>query len=557
MKSQSMLSLSAWLLALLVVPLTAAAQDTEQHTAPAVTRYRLTDLGTLSGGNFSQPFAINSSNVIAGSSNLSNNDQHSALWSKGQMTDLGTLGGSNSIAFGINNSESVVGEAESSISDPNREDFCGFGTHLICQPFFWQNDVMTPLPALGGNNGVANWVNRWGTVVGQAESATEDSKCPAPQKLHFLPVMWKNGRAMGLPIQKGDRDGIAFGINNYGRIVGTSGTCAAFNPIFLNSLQPVHALLWEHRKLVDMGSLGGLTGNEALFINNSGQAVGVSDLAGDTTSHGFLWTKATGMQDLGVVCQQVVPVETGTTDGRSVIQTSMRAVPVVLMKPARQFDGALLRVVVSTTVGPFPQRGLDESFGFAIGARGVGTGEALANAELAAELEKVAGAIAGTVIGEHAGDGDAEAGVVIDGSLQESRRRRRFLVRQDLREGDAGVVVDGDMHVLPAGAMDAAAAVAGDAATDSPETSDLLDVEVEEIAGSGMFIAHDGRSRFQIADATEVEAAQDAADRGATESGGLGDAQAGPALAAQTFDQTLLIGGATSRRMQRTRGPIL
>jgi probable HAF family extracellular repeat protein len=27
--------------------------------------------------------------------------------------------------------------------------------------------------------------------------------------------------------------------------------------------------------------------------------VGVSDLAGDTTSHGFLWTKATGMQDLG------------------------------------------------------------------------------------------------------------------------------------------------------------------------------------------------------------------------------------------------------------------
>jgi len=296
--TQFSFSLTPIVFAALAMPTLVAAQS-EQAQPPAVTRYRLTDLGTLSGGNFSQPFAINSSNVIAGSSNLSNNDQHSVLWSKGQMTDLGTLGGSNSIAFGINNSESVVGEAESSTSDPNKEDFCGFGTHLICQPFVWQNDLMTPLPALGGNNGVANWVNRWGTVVGQAESAAEDSKCAAPQKLHFLPVMWKNGRAIRLPIQNGDRDGIAFGINNYGQIVGTSGTCAAFNPIFLNNLQPVHALLWEHRKLVDMGSLGGLTGNEALFINNSGQAVGVSDLAGDTTSHGFLWTKATGMQDLG------------------------------------------------------------------------------------------------------------------------------------------------------------------------------------------------------------------------------------------------------------------
>ena len=73
-----------------------------------------------------------------------------------------------------------------------------------------------------------------------------------------------------------------------------------------------------------------------------------------------------------MVWQQVVPLEAGTGDGRSVIQTSMRAMPVVLMEPAWQFDSALLRVVVSTSVGPFPQRGLDEAFGFAIGARGGG-----------------------------------------------------------------------------------------------------------------------------------------------------------------------------------------
>ena len=133
---------------------------------------------------------------------------------------------------------------------------------------------------------------------------------------------------------------------------------------------------------------------------------------------------------LRVVCQQVVPLKTGTADGRSVIQTSMRTMPIVLMEPARQFESALLGVVVSATVGPFAQSGLDESFGFAVGARSVRSGKTLANAELLAEAAEVAGAVAGTVIGEQAGDGDAEAGIVVDRSLQESGRRRGFLVGQ-------------------------------------------------------------------------------------------------------------------------------
>lgn len=87
-----------------------------------------------------------------------------------------------------------------------------------------------------------------------------------------------------------------------------------------------------------------------------------------------------------MVCQQVVPVETGTADGRSVIQTSMRAMPVVLMEPAWQLESAGLGVGVRTAVGPFPESGLDEAFGFPVGAWRVRTSEALANTELLAEL---------------------------------------------------------------------------------------------------------------------------------------------------------------------------
>jgi hypothetical protein len=80
---------------------------------------------------------------------------------------------------------------------------------------------------------------------------------------------------------------------------------------------------------------------------------------------------------------------------------------------------------------------------------------------------------------------------------------------------------------------------------------------VEQIARSSLFIAHDGRSGFQIANAAEMEPAQDAADGGTTSSDGERDAESGPALAAQPLDQVDLLGRAAQRRAQRTGGPIM
>jgi probable HAF family extracellular repeat protein len=326
MRFQSLLSLSAWLLTALAVPLNAAAQETSTQQRPLhQARYTVTDLGTLPGGNSSQPYLITQNGHVAGSSTLADGTSHAVVWSRKQAADLGTLGGSNSIAFGANDAGKAVGEAETSTSDPNGEDFCGFGTHLICLPFESANGVMNPLPTLGGNNGAVNMINRWGKAVGFAETSVPDPACPAPQILQFLPAVWRDGKVLRLPTYPDDPDGLALNINDHGQIVGSSGTCGTFQPTLIN-LIGVHPMMWENGKPIYLGTLGGTTGvaggNIAWNLNNRGQVVGVSDLAGDTNFHAFLWTKEKGIQDLGTLPGDVNSTATGINEAGDIVGLS-------------------------------------------------------------------------------------------------------------------------------------------------------------------------------------------------------------------------------------------
>jgi probable HAF family extracellular repeat protein len=327
-----------WIVALSVcapmaMPTQIVAQEASasQEQKPEPVRYTITDLGTLEGGNFSQPFAINRYGLVSGSSNLADGNQHATLWLEKLKVDIGApgLGGPNSIAFGDNDKFQSAGEAETSTSDPNGEDFCGFGTHLTCLPFLWQDGEMIQLPTLGGNNGVAMAISNRGEVAGFAETSTSDPGCPAPQVLQFEPAVWEKGMVHKLPTFAGDPDGVAQQMNDNGVVVGGSGTCAAFNANFLYNLVPIHALLWEKGKATDLGNLGGKTGqaggNIAYDINNQGQVVGNSDLPGDTTFHAFLWTRKTGMQDLGTLSGDVASFSISINNAGSAVGGSLDA----------------------------------------------------------------------------------------------------------------------------------------------------------------------------------------------------------------------------------------
>ncbi len=287
-------------------------------------RYSVADLGSV--GPAGQPFYVTNNGLVSGVAADTGGGYHAVFWYRGLKSELGTFGGQNSTAYGVNSRAQVVGWAETSDTDPYGEDFCGFGSHHICLPFIWQSGLMTPLPTLGGRSGTAVMVNSRGQVAGFTETAGWDTACPPPQKYQFKPVLWTNGSVHELPTVAGDPDGFAYAVNESGQAVGASGVCAAFNPITLVNLQPLHALLWENGVATDLGNLGGTghgQGIAAASINNQGQVVGNSDLPGDKAFHGFLWTRSAGMQDLGVVPGDVASLAIGINDSGVVVGASL------------------------------------------------------------------------------------------------------------------------------------------------------------------------------------------------------------------------------------------
>ena len=258
--------------------------QTQTNHQPPPPHYRVIDLGQV--GLNGQPFVVNSGGLVAGVVQ-NGNAVHAATWLFGRMVEIDTPGlkGPNSMAFGMNQWGQTVGEAQTNHPDPKGEDFCGFAalglqsSGTTCVPFKWQNGVMNALPTLGGGNGFAEQVNSLGEVAGTAENNTPDSTCPSggPQKLQFKPVVWQNGSIHGLPTYSGDPDGNAHAINDRAQVAGESGVCAAFNPIWLTNLQPLHALLWEDGKVINLGSLGGTghgNGISALNLNNRAKLSG-------------------------------------------------------------------------------------------------------------------------------------------------------------------------------------------------------------------------------------------------------------------------------------------
>lgn len=281
-----------------------------QELARQHPQYTVTDLGVLGKGNNSSSYDMNSIGWIAGSSNLvANGPQRAFLWfGANPLLDLGTLGGPNSEADGPN----LYGEApvmsELSRPAPDKEDFCAFGTHLVCRGAIWRYGELKQLPNLrGGRNSNAFGINNLGQIVGWSENGVRDPTCSTgtpSQVFRYEAVKWDaNGQIHILHPLKGDTVAFSMGVNDFGKAVGSSGTCAT-QGLPPGHVSGLHAVLWEPdgtpRYLGTLGDKKHTMSNNASSINDLGDVVGTSEFK-DGTVHSFLWTRAKGMQDLGTI----------------------------------------------------------------------------------------------------------------------------------------------------------------------------------------------------------------------------------------------------------------
>lgn len=309
------------------IPAATAAQEQQDHKQHQ--HYKLIDLGTLGGPTAYRSInapgyqIINNSGVIAFAADTTATDPnapnlclfpdcsvvHAARWKKGKVEDLSAIpGNGNGSASGAINARGwIAGQSSDGEIDP-------VSGLLETRAAFWKDDAITDLGTFGGHWSLSLTLNDEGEVVGLASNAIPD-----PLALFFggtqtRAFLWRDGVLHDLGTLGGD-DAEALSVNQSGQVAGISYTNSTANGT--TGIPTLHPFLWEHGKMTDLGTLGGTFAGSgsclfsaifcnglilegALLVNNRGQVMGTSSLAGDQTYHPFLWENGR-MRDLGTL----------------------------------------------------------------------------------------------------------------------------------------------------------------------------------------------------------------------------------------------------------------
>jgi autotransporter-associated beta strand protein/probable HAF family extracellular repeat protein len=228
-------------------------------------------LGILAGGTHSYAYSLNSNGNVAGVSDVpispSGALSDRAVRYTGAMQSLGTLGGEWSYAYGINDSNQVVGGAASMN-----------GALSPTQAFLYSGTTMYNLGTLGGSNlldSYAQSINSTGRIVGYSEHDLSKSW----EQHAFVWTPTADNAVTGSMSDLGTLGGnysYAWSINDRNQIAGAATTA--------DDLE-YHAVFFANGARADLGTLGG-TYSEAFDINAFAAIVGASQMA-DGQSHAF------------------------------------------------------------------------------------------------------------------------------------------------------------------------------------------------------------------------------------------------------------------------------
>ena len=276
----------------------------------------IVDLGALAPAeqNCSNAYQVNAQGDVVGFSENGQvdpatgfNQSRAILWKHGQLLDLGTLGGNQNEALEINNHGQIVGFSQNTVADPiSFFDFLldfpsppGNGTQT--RAVLWQDGVIHDLGTLGtGTDAAAFMINERGQIAGF--SYTNTTPNPVTGLPQIDPFLWDHGKMIDIGTFGG-----AFGqpnfLNNRGQLIGGLSVPADPGACFFEDATNCHPFLWENGNLTDLAitSEGGVP-QTADAINDSGEIVGAADFtaSGGSPFDAYLWTKGVA-KDLGTL----------------------------------------------------------------------------------------------------------------------------------------------------------------------------------------------------------------------------------------------------------------
>jgi probable HAF family extracellular repeat protein len=344
------------------------SHSTHQH-------YRLIDLGTFGGiTSYVNPVGnggpyMNREGMVVGSSMTSipipanqngypcpsppNEVFHAMEWSSVGVSDLGSLGAARNCgnALAINDSGEIVGTSENGRLDP--------ATGVIqIRAVLWKDSEVKNLGTFGGNHSFASSINSRGQIVGFALDPIPDpfslfdfgigGLTSGTQTRAFL---WENGHLRDLDTLGGP-DAWALFVNERGQVAGYSYINGTPNPS--TKVPTQDPFLWtEERGMVDLGSLGGTSGFP-VGLNNRGQVIGVSNLAGDQITDPFLWDG-----------EKLIDLYTDTIGGNPISANALSDSGEIVgggAFPNRVFDAYLWRRGIATDLGTLPGDCFSQAF---------------------------------------------------------------------------------------------------------------------------------------------------------------------------------------------------